>query len=80
MDVGSPFTENQMIKCLSHRRYDIQYSMEEKRKEMAKALPQEGKILLEKLSLHAHGFGGWGRGWWCQAEKRGRKTKEQWDP
>ena len=38
--------------------------MEGKGKEMAKALPQEGKILLEKLSLHAqtHGFGGWGRG------------------
>lgn len=29
---------------------------------MAKALSQEGKILFEKLSLHAHGFGGWGWG------------------
>lgn len=36
--------------------------MEGKRKEMAKALPQESKILLGKRSLHAHGFGGWGRG------------------
>ena len=27
---------------------------------MAMALSQEGKILFEKLSLHAHGFGGWG--------------------
>ena len=33
--------------------------MEGKRKEMAMALSQEGKILFEKLSLHAHGFGGW---------------------
>lgn len=64
-----------MIKCLSHWHYDIQYSMEGKGKEMAKALPQEGKILLEKLSLHAHGFGGWGQGVVVSGGEEGKEDK-----
>lgn len=51
----------------------------EKRKEMAKALPRESEILLGKLSLQAHGFGGWGRGV-VSGREEGRKTEEQWDP
>ena len=73
MDSGSPFTENQTIKCLSHQRYDIQYFMEGKRKEMAKALPQESKILLGKRSLHALGFGGWGRGVVVSGREEGKE-------
>ena len=47
--------------------------MEGKRKEMAKALPQESKILLGKRSLHAHGFGGWGRGVVVSGREEGKE-------